>query len=265
VHNELLKIGPFTIYAYGVMIAIGFTLGMWLGAKRSSAAGLEPDHAYNISIFGLISGVIGGKLLFYVVEFKSILANPAILLDFANGFVVYGGVSAGILFAYVYLKVKKLPVLIYFDKLVTSIPLAQGFGRIGCFMAGCCYGRPTDSWMGVVFPAGSLAPSGIPLIPTQLLSAAGDFLICLILLLVDKKSKVNGLAYSMYIILYGIGRFIIEFYRNDPRGNVSFLSTSQFLSIFALILGVGLIIKYFHDANAQEADTISLNKNGQES
>ena len=149
---------------------------------------------------------------------------------------------------------------------IPQIALAQGFGRIGCFLAGCCYGKPTDSHFGVVFPVEAIAPSGIPLIPTQLISAAGDFLIFAILLLLsyfatdylkvrkgeeellDKDAVTKKLRFfqplsmsGMYLILYGIGRFAIEFLRADPRRTALGLTSNQYVSIVFVIAGLALI------------------------
>ena len=115
-----------------------------------------------------------------------------------------------------------------------GVALAQGLGRVGCFLAGCCYGRPAGSCWGVVFPAGSMAPAGVRLIPTQLYSAAGDVLLCLTLLIYDRKKHADGGVLALYLTLYSIGRFLIEFLRNDARGSVGVLSASQFIGLFVL-------------------------------
>jgi len=146
-----------------------------------------------------------------------------------------GGILAGLLTAYLYCRKKGLIFAQWLDIMLPPVAVAQGFGRLGCFMAGCCYGLPTDSCLGVVFPAGSGAPAGIPLWPTQLFSAGGDFLIAAILLLYDRKEHPKGQVGILYLLLYAVGRFAIEFFRNDPRGNVGFLSTSQFISVFMVI------------------------------
>lgn len=124
----------------------------------------------------IIGGFLGAKILYVIVSFKDFLKDPLAVLG-SEGFVVYGGIIAGVLAAWIYCKVKKLVFLEYFDLIMPEVALAQGFGRIGCFLAGCCYGRETTAAWGITFPADSMAPSGIKLIPTQLLSAAGDFLI----------------------------------------------------------------------------------------
>jgi len=143
---------------------------------------------------------------------------------------------------FLYCTKKKVSFVSYLDLVVPSIALAQGFGRIGCFMAGCCYGRPTDSFIGITFHNSLYAPNNRALIPTQLLSAAGDFIIMGILLVLDKKVKKKGVLAGIYMVLYSIGRFVIEFFRNDPRGTIFGLSTSQFFGIIALIIGIVVII-----------------------
>ena len=121
-----------------------------------------------------------------------------------------------------------------------EVSLAQGFGRLGCFFAGCCYGRPTDAWYGITFTHSQMAPNGVSLIPTQLISSAADFIFAAVLMFYASKSPKKGRVASMYMVLYGIGRFSIEFLRNDYRGSVGILSTSQFISI--AVVAIGLII-----------------------
>ena len=153
---------------------------------------------------------------------------------------MYGGIIGGILASYIYCRVKKVNFLEYFDLVMPEVSLAQGFGRLGCFFAGCCYGRPTDAWYGITFTHSQMAPNGVSLIPTQLISSAADFIFAAVLMFYASKSPKKGRVASMYMVLYGIGRFSIEFLRNDYRGSVGILSTSQFISI--AVVAIGLII-----------------------
>ena len=254
---ELLHIGPITIYSYGLMMALGMIAAVWLGMRRCTPRGLDKDEIFNMGFMGIVAGVIGAKLTYYIVELPAIIVDPSMLLDLTSGFVVYGGIIAGVLIPVIYAKAKNLPIMKYLDVAAPCIPLAQGFGRIGCYLAGCCYGCATDSWIGVVFPEGSLAPAGVSLIPTQLISAIGDFAIAGILLLYTRKDKEHpdGTGMAWYMVLYAIGRFVIEIFRNDPRGNVWFLSTSQFISIFIFVAGVIWLVEAIskHKADAQAA------------
>ena len=148
----------------------------------------------------------------------------------------------GVLAAIIYCRIKKISFLECFDLLCPSISIAQGFGRLGCFLAGCCYGRETTSFLGVVFPEGCMAPAGVKLLPTQLISSVGDFIITALLLWYYKKRKHVGDVGVLYMILYGVGRFFIEFLRSDERGGFGALSTSQWISI--VIVGGALILAW---------------------
>ncbi len=232
---DLFTIGNLTVHGYGLMIGIGILCCVFMAGCRAKRKGLNTDAIMDIAIYGLIVGFIGAKLLFLVVEFKEFIRNPLGLIG-SSGFVVYGGIIAGVIVAIFYCRKKGYAFLEYFDLAAPSIAMAQGFGRIGCFLAGCCYGRVTESALGVVFPENSMAPAGVKLLPTQLFSSAGDFLIMAVLLLYSRKSKKPGNVGILYMVLYGIGRFSIEFLRIDDRGGFGALSTSQWISIGIVIL-----------------------------
>lgn len=240
-HNEIFTIGKITIHGYGLMIGIGFLVAVLVGMYRAKKKGMNQEAILDIAIYCILAGFLGGKLLYIIVEWKRFMEAPLSVLG-SSGFVVYGGIITGVLAGYIYTRIKKLSFMKYFDLVMPEIAIAQGFGRIGCFLAGCCYGMQTDSWLGVVFPEGSLAPSGVKLLPTQLFMSAGDFLIALLLILYSRKNKVDGNVGAGYLVLYGIGRFGIEFLRNDARGSVGVLSTSQFISIFIVLIGIGFLV-----------------------
>lgn len=238
---DIISIGKFTIHGYGLMIAIGVILCAWMATERAKKYQKSEEAILDIAIYGVLAGFVGAKLLYVIVEFDRFLKDPMSVLG-ESGFVVYGGIIAGVIAAIIYCRKKGIHFLEYFDLAAPSISLAQGFGRIGCFLAGCCYGRETESFLGVTFPENSLAPSGVRLLPTQLFSSAGDFLICLILLQYYKREPEEGKTGAMYLLLYGVGRFLIEFLRSDERGGVGMLSTSQIISIVIVIIG-GVLFK----------------------
>ena len=240
--NELFSIGPFTVQGYGLMIAIGILAAYVTAEYRAKKHGLDPDKIFYLVIWAVVGGFAGAKVLYFLTRLKDIMENPRVLLDLADGFVVYGGIIGGIFSAMAYCKIKKMPFLKYFDLVMPSVALAQGFGRIGCFLAGCCYGRETDSALGIVFHNSSYAPNDVKLLPTQLISSGLDFLLCAVLILLDRKKKGDGQIAGAYLVLYSIGRFILEFYRGDLiRGNVGALTTSQFIAIFVAMAGVVMI------------------------
>ncbi|MDD6229959.1 MAG: prolipoprotein diacylglyceryl transferase, partial [Lactimicrobium massiliense] len=142
-----------------------------------------------------------------------------------------------------YCRAKHLAFMKYFNVVMPTVALAQAFGRIGCFFAGCCYGVETHSHFALTFPGGSLAPAGVPLVPTQLLSSFGDFVLFVILYQALKNSKTENRVAALYLILYSIGRFLIEFVRGDIiRGKIGILSTSQFIAIWVLLAGIIMYI-----------------------
>lgn len=235
------------IKSYGLMIAIGIMVAASIFINKGKKRGYDEDELLNLIIFAIIGGIFGGKSLFILTEIKDIIKDPSILLNFGYGFVIYGAIGGGALAIYLYCKRKKWNTIKIFDMVVPVLAIAQGFGRIGCFLAGCCYGAETDLPIGVVFPIGSLAPSGIHLHPTQIYSSIFDFVLGFFLLYYSKKQKADGKVTGMYLMIYSIGRFLVEYLRNDPRGNVGVLSTSQFIAIFTLVLGIVIfnIYKFF--------------------
>lgn len=243
-YNDLFSIGPFTVHGYGVMIAIGVLTAYFVAMKRAERLNIDRNPIDSLVVWVLVGGALGAKILFWLTQIENIMHNPRILLlTLADGFVVYGGIIGGILAGYIYCRKKRIGFLKYFDLMIPSVALAQGFGRIGCFLAGCCYGRETDSAFGVVFPSTSLAPGGVRLLPTQLISSGLDFLLFLALIFYAKRKQADGQVAALYLILYSAGRFILEFYRGDiERGSVGVLSTSQFIAIFLFVIGCGIFI-----------------------
>ncbi|MGN0348048.1 MAG: prolipoprotein diacylglyceryl transferase [Roseburia sp.] len=235
--NEI-KIGPLTLHMYGLMIAIGFFMALLMCLTRGRKQNRNEDVIYGIFFCAVFGGLGGSRLLYYLVELPAIFEDPSILWNFQNGYVVYGGIIGGILASLIYCKKKKESFLVYFDLVMPAVALAQGFGRLGCFFAGCCYGRETDCWYGITFRNSRFAPNDVSLIPTQLISSAGDFIICGLLLLYARRKPKTGRVASAYLVLYGLGRFAVEFLRGDYRGSIGVLSTSQVISIGIVALGI---------------------------
>lgn len=252
---DLFSIGPITIHGYGAMIALGILCCIFMGMYRAKKRDMNPEAVLDIAIFGVLFGFIGAKLLYVIVELPYFIKNPMDIIG-SSGFVVYGGIIAGVLAAIVYCKKKNLVFMEYFDLCMPSVAIAQGFGRLGCFMAGCCYGRQTDAWYGVIFPAGSMAPAGVKVIPTQLISSLGDFLIMGILLWYSKRAKHTGDVGAMYMLLYGVGRFFIEYLRADDRGAVGILSTSQLISVF-IVLGAWLLFYWNKKRSEKQSEVMT--------
>jgi phosphatidylglycerol---prolipoprotein diacylglyceryl transferase len=241
--NELFTIGPFTVYGYGLMIAIGAFAAYLVSEFRAKRLGLKHELIFALFWWCLGGGILGAKLLYIITQLKEIAADPSILLNVSEGFVVYGGIIGGILGGFIFCRIKKLEFLKYFDLVMPSIALAQAFGRVGCTFAGCCYGNDTDSVFHIIFHESKFAPNDIALIPTQPLSSGLNFLNFVVLVFLSKRVKADGQIAGFYLIFYSAGRFILEFFRGDlVRGHIGVLSTSQFIAIFLFLFGIALVI-----------------------
>ncbi len=239
--NDWLTIGPITIHGYGVMIGIGVLFAFWLAEKLAVKYSLEKDKIDSFVFACLAGGYLCSKITYCLINFQQFMKDPLSVLG-TGGWVVYGGIVGGVFSAFIYARMNHWDFMKYFNALVPCVALAQGFGRIGCFFAGCCYGVQTDSVIGVSFPVGSLAPSGVKLVPTQLLSSLGDFLVFFVLMWNMRKEERMKDNASLYLMLYSAGRFAIEFFRGDvERGNIGPFSTSQFIAIFVFLFGAWLI------------------------
>ncbi len=247
-YNNILSIGPFTIHGYGLMIGIGVALALLIGDRRATKRGLDGDQVYGITISAVVIGFFVARILFIITEWSDFIKNPMAYITGA-GFVVFGGIIGGILAIVGYCKIKKLNPWDYLDTMVPCVALAQGFGRLGCLLAGCCYGRETTSALGIVFTHSDFAPNGVRLIPTQIIMSVGDFIIAALLFVLAGRLKKRGQSTCVYIALYSFGRFFVEFLRNDYRGNVGILSTSQFIGIFMFAAAVLIFILVVPAAN----------------
>ena len=250
--NELLTIGPLTVYGYGAMIALGVIAAWVVTELRAKKLRLSSDHVFALVLWGLLGGLLCAKLLYWITEWKSIMADPGFILDtLSDGFVVYGGILGGILAGWIYCKSKKVNFWKYFDLVMPSVALAQGFGRIGCLLAGCCYGKETDSIFAITFHESEFAPNDVPLIPTEIYSSVLDLAHFALLLFLASRTKKDGQVAACYLIFYSVGRFILEFFRGDLiRGSVGVLSTSQFISLFTGAVGIIILILRSKKSNA---------------
>jgi phosphatidylglycerol---prolipoprotein diacylglyceryl transferase len=245
-YPRLLELGPFTIYTYGVLLAAAFLLGLKLATARAKRRGLDAARVLDLGIYIIVAAIVGGKLLLIVTDFSSFRANPAEIMSLArSGGVFYGGLILAVIVAFWYMRRHAMPLWATFDVFAPGIALGHAVGRLGCLMAGCCYGLETHAPWAITFSdpfTGSYVgtPLGVPLHPTQLYETLAETAILLFLLWLERTRTRTfaGRTFWTYILLYGLSRYIIEFFRGDPRGAIWIFSTSQFISVVLVPLSV---------------------------
>ena len=248
-HPILFEIRGFPIYTYGVLLAAAYLLGLQFALMRARKRGLDPNRVMDLGIWIIVSALVGAKLLLLIVEWDTYGRNPSELMTLVrSGGVFYGGLIVAVLVAMWYMWRHRMPIWSVSDVFAPGIALGHVIGRMGCFFAGCCFGRPTEVPWAVTFTNEYAArnvgtPINVALHPTQLYEAGAELLILGVLLLVERRGRAfPGRTFWGYMLLYGISRFIIEFYRGDPRGTVGMFSTSQFVSLLIVPLSVIMLI-----------------------
>jgi phosphatidylglycerol---prolipoprotein diacylglyceryl transferase len=250
-YPELFRIGNFPINTYGVFLAIAFLCAILIAVRLARRDGLPGEKIYDLSLWMLLAGLVGSKVLMLFTE-PDYRDNPALLLslDFLrSGGVFYGGLLGAVLAGYFLMKRYKLPWWKTADACAPGIAVANFFGRQGCFAAGCCWGKPTTLPWGVKFSELGHQITGVPtdvhLHPTQLYESFAMLLVFFFLLWLHKRKRFDGQVILAYALLYSAIRFAIEFVRDDPRGDVfgltslTGLSTSQLIS---LVIGIWALI-----------------------
>lgn len=245
-HPILFKIGSFELASYGLMTAIGYGVASFYLYRRLAKINLDKETFWNLIFIIFMGALIGGKLMFIIVSWPQLGATLAeklatVIHDIRYGFVFFGGLIVSVISVVYYMKKKKLPLLQTSDFLIVGLPLGHALGRIGCFLAGCCHGRPTDMPWGVAFtdPHSLVAPEllGIHIHPTQLYESACNFLLFFILVKLYNRPHKHGTVLLAYIACYSLVRFGIEFFRGDFRGAYVWgMSPSQLISLGAAVL-----------------------------
>lgn len=225
-HPILLKLGPITIYSYGVMVAIGFSLAAFLVYRRAPKFGMDRDKMIDYLILLLISGVVGARILYVFLNFGYYKANPMEILNLSGGGLVwYGGFVAALLASVWFLKKKNLAFWPALDLMAPYIALGQAFGRIGCYLNGCCYGiiTPTHSIFGERYPA-------------QIYSAILLAVMFIVLIKWQERRRFESEIFLGYCALYSCKRFLIEFTRGDNPKIFMGLTMSQMISAIVLVI-----------------------------
>jgi phosphatidylglycerol:prolipoprotein diacylglycerol transferase len=241
-------IGPIPIRMYGLMIGLGFLIAVWLAARRAKKEGIDPERIMDMGVYLLLAAIIGSRLFYVLVNLPEFQRNWLdVFAIWKGGLVFYGGLIGAVAAGIWYVLKNELPVWKTADIVAPYIALGHMFGRFGCFFAGCCYGAPCHTSVGITFSdTHSLAPLGVPLYPTQLFEAGGELMNFLVLLVVYRFRKFDGQVFWLYPALYSILRFIVEFYRGDAARGVYFggaISTSQVVSIVMLFASLFMLLR----------------------
>lgn len=245
-HPVLITIGPVSIYTYGLFVALGFLTGILLAQKEAARLGQAPSQIGDLCFFLLIAAIVGSRLFYIAVNPGDFLQNPLEIFKIWNGgLVFYGGFIGAAVTAAVYLKKKQLPLWQTVDILAPGVAAGHVFGRMGCFAAGCCYGKACDFPWAVTFTHPmSLAPHGIPLHPTQLYEVINNLLLFAFLWWFRKRKRFDGQVFWVYLLLYGVTRSLLEIFRGDPRGLFwgGLLSISQIIGLSLAAISVAMLI-----------------------
>jgi phosphatidylglycerol:prolipoprotein diacylglycerol transferase len=250
-HPILIHSGVFTIYSYGVLVATGVLLSLWYARVQAPRAGLDPDRVWNLGIYMVLSAIIVAKVWYVLSDLGYYREHPHEIFGWAtlqSGGTFYGGVTGAFGFALIYMWAQKMPALPLLDTYAFAVPLGHAIGRVGCFMAGCCYGKPTSLPWGVTFTNEAAerlvgTPLDVPLHPTQLYEATVEFLNFLVLIWLGRRQTFRGQILGTYFVLYGFERGAIEFLRGDPGRTMLFhnsVSLMQLVSVALICTGTFL-------------------------
>ena len=249
-HPILFQIGDWPVYSYGVLLAAAYLVALQLAVVRARHRGLDGTKVMDLGIYLIIAALVGAKLMLVLVDFQYFRSQPRELLSLVRaGGVFYGGLLAALGVAIFLVRRYQLRIWTTADLFAPGIALGHVVGRLGCLMAGCCYGTPTTMPWAITFTNPLAAsnvgtPLGIPLHPTQLYDAGAELLILIILLVTERRGKTfEGRTFWLYMLLYGVSRFVVEFYRGDDRGTVMGVSTSQFVSLLVVPLALVMLAR----------------------
>ncbi|AUC77041.1 prolipoprotein diacylglyceryl transferase [Olleya sp. Bg11-27] len=246
--SRLFGLTQVTVYSYATLIALGTLIAAlytkWSAKKTLGITNLSNTFFYLV----FIAGFVGGKLFFYLQDPMLYINNPSLILSsFNGGYVFYGSFIVIVPVVIWYLKKHKIPVLPMLDILAVTTVIIHAIGRLGCFAAGCCFGHPTNSGFGIVFPT----THDVAVHPTQLYEVTVLMIILLILLFIKNRKQFTGQIFLAYLILYGFGRGILELFRGDERGYVveNILSHSQAIGLCLICASSYFYFKFYKQSN----------------
>jgi phosphatidylglycerol:prolipoprotein diacylglycerol transferase len=248
VFPRLFQIGSFSAPTYGFLVSLGVLTGLWISVRNSNKQGIDPDDAWNLGIVAVLAGIVGAKILYFINDWDFYTAHPREIFSWSTmqaAGVFSGGLLAALAASAWYIRKHNMPAMATCDAFSPGLAFGHAIGRLGCFAAGCCWGRPTSHAWGVTFRnplAHELVgtPLNQALEPTQLFEAAVELANFFILMWMLKRKKFDGQVFASYLILYGVARYFLEYLRDDPgRGSVfgGVMSGTQLISIGLVVAG----------------------------
>ncbi len=248
---KLISAGEFFLPTYGVLVAAGFLVALWLAARLARQSGLNPELVTNLGVWVALAGLAGAKLAMFLVDFDYYRRRPGEIFSLATlqaGGVFYGGLAAALLTGFLYLRARSLPALRTVDAFAPGVALGHAIGRLGCFAAGCCWGVECSRPWAVTFTNPEAhrlvgVPLHVPLHPTQLYEAGAEAVIFLILYRRFQRPHHDGAVLGLYLILYPAARFLIDFFRHyehpNPFGGP--LAATQWVALALVSAGIWLV------------------------
>jgi phosphatidylglycerol:prolipoprotein diacylglycerol transferase len=235
------------VKSYGLLLALSFVLGLFLSIRRGRRYGLTHETITDLVFIVLISSIIGVRLFFVLTHLEQFTPWYRAFYLWDGGLTLYGGIIGAIAAIWYVTKRRGIPFLVIADTFAPGVALGIGITRIGCFLAGCCYGMPTDCACGVTFPEAakvSLQFGHVPVHPSQLYGSLGGFLVFGTLLLLEKVSFHRGATFARFLILYGVSRFVIDFSRYYEPDQVMALgwSNNQWISLGLMLIGTVMLV-----------------------
>jgi phosphatidylglycerol:prolipoprotein diacylglycerol transferase len=244
VHPIAFHLGPLTIHWYGVMIALAFLAGLWTATRRARRENISSERISDVVLWIMVGGILGARIVYVMTYWKDEFAGQPLSEIFMiqhGGLVYYGGFIGAAIASVSCIRWKKLPLWKTLDVLAPSTALGNVFGRIGCLLNGCCYGRPTNLPWAIRFPSNH-PTGGLPVHPTEIYDALNNFILYLLLALLFRRKKFDGEVFVTYLVGYAVTRTIMEYFRGDylPDQIHLGLTPGELISIPIFITGLVL-------------------------